>query len=98
MTLKQNLTNPAVEKGVLDVIFYVGFFIACYLLGKAAPSGSCNAGLGFLLFLLLPFITPFLLIVYAFKLFLGKKENTVTVIMHAVALITYLLIFYSSIY
>jgi hypothetical protein len=98
MNLKLNFTNPAIKKGMPVIFLYAGFLLACYLLEKAAPSGSCNPGLGFLLVLLLPFISAVLLALGFIKLYQGKKENKVPVVIHTAVLIIYLLLFYTNIH
>ncbi len=94
MMLRIDLSNPGIKKAAMAVLFYPVFFLSCFLLEKASPSGPCTPGLGMIFLFLLPFISAIFLIVNAVKLYNGKKENKKSALVHLMALITYLLFFY----
>jgi hypothetical protein len=97
MVLSINFTNPAIKKGIAAILFYTGFFLACSLLEKAAPSGACVPGAGVLLLLLLPCTSVDFLAVNTVKLYHGKRQNKIAAAVHLAFLVAYLLYFYLNV-
>jgi hypothetical protein len=98
MMLRIDFSNPGIKKASMAVLFYAGFLLMSFLLDKAGPPEPCAPGLGELLIFLLPLVSAAFLIFNAIKFYTGKKQNKIPTIIHGIALIIFLIIFYINIY
>jgi hypothetical protein len=91
--LKLDFKNPLIRKTSLTVIFYLCSWLIIYGLSEAYPSGPCVPGLGVLAFVLLPVIAFILLGYNFYQTMEGKKENKLSMFIHLVFVILFVLYF-----
>ena len=89
--MKIDFKNTLTRKTGLTILFYVSAASLIFILDKATPSGPCTPGLGILAFMLLPFISSFLLISNFVKTYKGDKTNKFSLLIHFLFLIGFVI-------
>jgi len=86
-------SKTGIRKIVQTVSFYLITIIVLNLLEKSSPSGPCVPGGGVMGFLFLPFVIIFLLAINARKFLKGDKTNLISMILHILVLLAYIILF-----
>jgi len=94
--MKIDFKNPTVKSISLTLLFYLSIGILFPLLNYLLPGDMCNPGFGFMLIVLLPFLSFILFLVNFKKTYDGNKANKFSSIIHfavfIVCLVTFLTI------
>jgi len=94
MQFKINYNDPSVRKGVFVLLCYAGITVLLISLEKIFPSGPCTPRLGITLFFILPWMIAAFLIGSTIQLFKGRQQYKIPVVIHLIALLACLLIFF----
>lgn len=87
--------NPFFKKKIYPICFYLLWATAIYVGNKLSLGGPCVPGMGFLLFVLLMFINPALLVVSLMRVLLRREDSYPTMLIHLTAMIVLaIVIFY----
>ncbi|MBS1914836.1 MAG: hypothetical protein JST87_01095 [Bacteroidetes bacterium] len=86
-------SQTGIRKIAQTISFYLIAIFGFDFLEKLSPSGPCTPGAGIMGFLFLPFIIAILLGVNAYKFFKGDKTNFISMLLHILALLGYVIVF-----
>ncbi len=94
--MKIDFNNPTIKSISLTIIFYLSIGILIPFLNYSLPGDMCNPGFGFMLIVLLPFLSFILFVINFKKTYDGNKANKFSSIIHFAVfifcLVTYLII------
>ena len=94
MLFKINYNDPQVKKGAFILLWYAAVAVLLISLEKIFPTGPCTPGLGIILFFILPWVIAAFLIGNTIKLVNGKQEYKIPRVIHLMALLVCLLMFF----